>query len=298
LNCSVGVLSELTMFRKKSKFGPTCQSGSEAQQGRRSTMEDTHVHFDDVSKKYGLPEDTTHAFYGVYDGHGGRHAAELAETFLHECVLKSDELKKKEITDDEILNVIRGAYLRTDSVILQRSRTELWNDGCTVVSVLVWGSKLYIGNLGDAEAVIGRKKGSALTAECVTLKHKPNQPDERERIEKAGGHVVFGRVLGSLAVSRAFGDGEMKVPRNRADAHFVSNEPYLQTVAIDHDVPFMIIACDGLWDKVEYQEAVDFIENTRKNNVSPTDAAKMLVRKALEAGTLDNVSVVIVYFNW
>jgi len=281
-----------------SKIVPGCQSGSEAQQGRRSSMEDTHVHFDDVNEKYGFPKNMTRAFYAVYDGHGGRHAADLAEKYLHECVLKSDGLKKENITDDEILSVIRGAYLRTDSIILQKSRTEFWNDGCTVVSILVLGSKLYIGNLGDAEAVVARRKNGALTAECVTYKHKPNSPEERKRIEEAGGHVVFGRVLGSLAVSRAFGDGEFKVPRNKSENHFVSNDPFLQTVTIDQDVPFMIIACDGLWDRSTYQEAVDYVESIRKSGISPTDAAKMLVRRVLEAGTLDNVSVIIVYFSW
>jgi len=281
-----------------SKVVPVCQSGSEAQQGRRSSMEDTHVHFDDVSEKYGFPKGVSRAFYAVYDGHGGRHAAELAEKYLHECVLKSEELKKKDITDDEILAVIRGAYLRTDSIILQKSRSEFWNDGCTVVSVLLMNNKLYIGNLGDAEAVVARKKDGALAAECVTFKHKPGDPDERERIQKAGGHVVFGRVLGSLAVSRAFGDGEFKVPRNKSEAHFVSNDPFLQTVQIDPDVPFMVIACDGLWDRCTYQEAVDYVESLRKEGTSPADAARLLVRKALDAGTLDNVSVIIVYFSW
>jgi len=283
---------------KRTKTLPVCQSGSEAQQGRRSTMEDTHVHFDDVNDKYGFPKDMTRAFYAVYDGHGGRHAADLAEKYLHECVLKSDELKNKEITDEQILSVIRGAYLRTDSIILQKSRTDLWNDGCTVVSILLMNSKLYIGNLGDAEAVVARRQNGVLNAQCVTYKHKPNEAEERKRIEDAGGHVVFGRVLGSLAVSRAFGDGEFKVPRNKSEAHFVSNDPFLQVIPIDQDVPFMVVACDGLWDRCTYQEAVDFVENLRKTGSSPTDAAKQLVRKALEAGTLDNVSVIIVYFSW
>ena len=68
------------------KVLPVCQSGSEAQQGRRSTMEDTHVHFDDVNDKYGFSKDVSRAFYAVYDGHGGRHAADLAEVctlFIH-----------------------------------------------------------------------------------------------------------------------------------------------------------------------------------------------------------------------
>ena len=50
--------------------------------------------------------------------------------------------------------------------------------------------------------------------------------------------------------------------------------------------------------QVTYQDAVDFVEGLRKSGVNPTDAAKRLVQKALDAGTLDNVSVIIVYFTW
>lgn len=118
------------------------------------------------------------------------------------------------------------------------------------IFINVLPNRLYIGNLGDAEAVIGRQKPEGLVAECVTYKHKPNSPEERERIEKAGGHVVFGRVLGSLAVSRALGDAEFKMPRNKAQDDFVSSVPFLKAYSLGPDVPFMIIACDGLWDKV------------------------------------------------
>jgi len=290
------------MFKRLGKSGPkllpACHSGSEAQKGRRSTMEDTHVHMDDVNDKYKFTPDMTRAFYAVYDGHGGRHAAELAEKFLHECVLKSDDLKNKEATDDEILNVLRGGFDRTDSIIMKRSLEGMWNDGCTAVVVLVMGTKLYIGNLGDAEAVLARRKENTLTAELLTFKHKPSDPDERKRIESAGGHVVFGRVLGSLAVSRALGDTEFKVPRNKASADFVSKDPFLKCVTIDPDVPFLIVACDGLWDKVTYQQAVDFVSSRYVNGVSPEDTARQLVEKALKDGTLDNVSVIIVYFSW
>ena len=50
--------------------------------------------------------------------------------------------------------------------------------------------------------------------------------------------------------------------------------------------------------QVTYQDAVDFVEGLRKSGVNPTDAANRLVQKALDAGTLDNVSVIIVYFTW
>lgn len=38
---------------------------------------------------------------------------------------------------------------------------------------------------------------------------KPSHPDEKARIIKAGGFVMNGRVLGDLAVSRAFGDKQV-----------------------------------------------------------------------------------------
>ena len=145
----------------KPKIVPCCRSGSDAQQGRRMTMEDTHVHFDDVSEKYSFPKDITRAFYAVYDGHGGRRAAEAAEVshtnsfalfffgcrccsrmwglqqrFLHECLLKSEELKKS-LTDDEVLEVMKGAFKRTDSIIMEQSRIQGWNDGCTAVAALI-----------------------------------------------------------------------------------------------------------------------------------------------------------------
>jgi hypothetical protein len=40
--------------------------------------------------------------------------------------------------------------------------------------------------------------------------HKPTREDEHKRIRDAGGFVINNRVMGELAVSRAFGDCEFK----------------------------------------------------------------------------------------
>ena len=118
------------------------------------------------------------------------------------------------------------------------------------------------------------------------------------RIEQAGGHVLFGRVLGSLAVSRSLGDFEFKHPQNKGTADFVSCDPFVAQVALTPENPFMIVACDGLWDRTTYQEAVTFCEEQRQKGKSPTEAAQALVRRAIEAGSLDNVSCIVVYFTW
>lgn len=61
-------------------------------------------------------------------------------------------------------------------------------------------------NVGDARAVLCRN-GKAVD---LSVDHKASRADEQERIKKQGGYIVFGRVLGRLAVTRAFGDFDCK----------------------------------------------------------------------------------------
>ena len=67
------------------KQHPKFISGVHEAQGRRETMEDTHVLFDIVKETIadlsGNPEDSV-AFYGVFDGHGGVSDLIFREEFI------------------------------------------------------------------------------------------------------------------------------------------------------------------------------------------------------------------------
>ncbi|PFH38608.1 hypothetical protein BESB_009500 [Besnoitia besnoiti] len=78
--------------------------------------------------------------------------------------------------------------------------------GCASVVVVVVGGAVWCANCGDARAVL------ACGGRAVDLSsdHKPTRRDELNRIIRAGGFVRGRRVLGRLAVSRAFGDIEYK----------------------------------------------------------------------------------------
>merc|ERR1740130_153908 len=78
--------------------------------------------------------------------------------------------------------------------------------GCAAVVACIVGCWVWCANLGDSRALLCRE-GRAIQ---LSLDHKPDREDEAERIESAGGFVSFRRVLGRLAVSRAFGDEEYK----------------------------------------------------------------------------------------
>lgn len=96
--------------------------------------------------------------------------------------------------------------------------------------------------------------------QAVTLSndHKPSLPEEKERIEKAGGQVKFNRVNGDLAVSRALGDFDYKrCPTVSVKDQAVTAFPEMIVEERDKQDQFIILACDGIWDVMSSQEAVN-----------------------------------------
>lgn len=86
------------------------------------------------------------------------------------------------------------------------------------------------------------KKHQGTKSEIVLSK----RPDEKERIEAAGGHVRRAhpggilRVEGRLAVSRAIGDFKYKMGEM-----VVSPDPEISQFRLDSNSDFIIAACDG-----------------------------------------------------
>lgn len=232
----------------------TPSSGFESVQGRRWTMEDTHVLLDDINTPFKLPTDVKRAYYAVYDGHGGKNAADITEDLLHKNIINQPEF-----VGGDLDKAIRTGFEITDKHILKMATAERWTNGTTTVTCFIINNTLVISNTGDSEAVLAQKQeGEELASILLTEKHKPTEPAERKRVEQAGGQVIFGRVLGSLAVSKALGDIDFKHPYNKGSADFVSAEPYINKVEINNSNPFMIIACDGLWDKLTYQGKLSY----------------------------------------
>lgn len=69
---------------------------------------------------------------------------------------------------------------------------------------------------------------------------------------------------GIIAISRAIGDWEYKNPQFKAEDNMVTAVPELQVEHLRPDHDFMIIACDGIWDCLTSQQAVDFVYETRE----------------------------------
>lgn len=163
----------------------------------------------------------------------------------------------------------------------------------------------------------------------ITHDHKSTDPYEVARIEKSGGIVMRGRVLGVLAVARSLGDHGLK--------EYVIGRPFVSSTVVhisdnddcsidydddDDNIPigqegpytdgeFVIIACDGLWDVLKDQEAVDLVqryihggddndydsengdEKLTFNNSRKESVSSFLVEEALQRGSADNITVIL-----
>lgn len=95
----------------------------------------------------------------------------------------------------------------------------------------------------------------------MSADHKPYLPHEQSRIERAGGYVLYRRVNGVLALSRAIGDFNFKNnPAISWDQQAVTSAPDVRSIRLNRDKDeFAIVACDGIWDVLSNEDVVDFV---------------------------------------
>lgn len=216
------------------------------------------------------------AFFGVYDGHGGSRTAEYLKNNLFNNLSSHPDFIKD--TKSAIVQVFR----KTDSDYIDQEGGQK-DAGSTASTAVMVGDRLVVANVGDSRVVACR----AGTAIALSNDHKPDRFDERERIENAGGFIMWAgtwRVGGVLAVSRAFGDKLLKP--------YVSAEPEIQEEELE-GFDFMILASDGLWNVISNKEAVAIVQN-----IGDAEAAsRKLIQDAFARGSNDNITCVVVRFD-
>lgn len=83
-------------------------------------------------------------------------------------------------------------------------------------------------------------------------------------------------------MTRSLGDFSVK--------EFVVGTPFTTSIDLCDEDEFLIVACDGLWDVVSDQDAVDLVSQY----TDAQEAAQNLLQYALENFSTDNTSVMIV----
>jgi serine/threonine protein phosphatase PrpC len=265
--------------------------------GRRDEMEDGFVFVDCFGGK------KNSAYFAIYDGHGGRQCVDYVTQTLHDNLLQ--ELQK---APSNVPDAFIRAFNMTDR---NMQASGINTSGCTSCCCLLQEENasraIYTAHLGDARAVICR---GGLAVRLTSMSdHKATDPTEAKRVIEAGGTIFNERVNGMLAISRAFGDHQLKAPALPNDV--VSNVPDITSTELTDQDMFVIVACDGLWDVVEDQESVNLVlegirelmallPNTGQDNLTHRRSmaevlARMLVEEALARGTSDNVTCLMIF---
>ncbi|KAI3684172.1 hypothetical protein L6452_33392 [Arctium lappa] len=261
--------------------------------------------------------DLTVHFFGVYDGHGGSQVADYCRDRVHLALEEELKVAAKETFNDSLQvrweNVFTNCFQKVDDEVggrISRRTPEITSEpvtpetvGSTAVVAVICSSHIVLANCGDSRAVLYRGK------EAVTLSndHKPNREDEYARIEAAGGKVIQWnghRVFGVLAMSRSIGDGYLKP--------WIIPEPEVTVTARAREDECLVLASDGLWDVMSNEEVCEIARKRiliwhKKNGGSTADrgggtgadpaaqaAADYLAMAALQKGSKDNVSVIVV----
>ncbi|KAK2661074.1 hypothetical protein Ddye_007607 [Dipteronia dyeriana] len=284
----ISVEPVLAVENHETEFIPIVRSGAWADMGVRRSMEDVYLCVDNFMDDYGIENFTAEpsAFYGVFDGHGGKHAADFACQHLPRFIFEDKEFPS------EIERVVASAFLQTDTAFAEAcSLDATLASGTTALAALVLGRMLVVANAGDCRAVLCRR-GKAIE---MSRDHKPLCIREKMRIEAYGGYVYDGYLNGQLNVARALGDWHMEGMKG-TDGGPLSAEPEFMTTKLTDEDEFLIIACDGIWDVFRSQNAVDFARRRLQEHNDPFTCSKDLVDEALKRKSGDNLSVVVICF--
>jgi protein phosphatase 2C family protein 2/3 len=265
------------------------------------------------------------AFFGVYDGHCGSACAEFLRDNLHKFILRDKNFPSNP------KEALREGIRRAESEFYKRSidsKGELVDkSGSCALILLVVNETCFIANVGDSRAVLSKDGGRQCSA--LTQDHKPCSPSEKERIMKAGGKIYRTQIQtislesdrgeevekeeivngpfrvfpGRLSVSRTFGDFEAKLQKYGGNPNVVIVEPEIFEVPVDSSSDFILLGCDGLFDRFTTEDLVSRIWETSatkawKGNYHEVAAEMVegIFADTFQRKAWDNITVILICF--
>lgn len=213
---------------------------------------------------------TRSLLFCVMDGHGedGDKVSQNIKSKFANYLFKHRDF------GTDIRAALTEVVQRCEAEVLREASIETDFSGTTFTCAIIRNNKCTLCNIGDSRTSIGfRNKDGGVSAESLTIDHKPDLPAEKARIEAKGGRVFAveyddgvdgpARVwLGhmdvpGLAMSRSLGD---------AVAHTagVSSEPEFFEYEFNQgrEDLILVMASDGLWEFMSNQEVMEIAFNT------------------------------------
>ena len=305
-------LNELAEQEKETKNSSVIRDqGAWSSRGRRSSQEDRFILNEIHDEK-----ERSFLFAGVFDGHLGTAASNFVQDRLPRRLL--------EIFTES------GSRSISTSVALERA----WNEVCEEYRASCSGESECVADYDPREGTLDAYTGSndavaGTTGSVVAFEQSEgvltvlNCGDSRTMVIDSNGNVVFRTqdhqpeyeldrfskgIRDGLPYSQpecrfskwrvAVGDYNYAVSRSLegpfATRRGIISTPDVATVRTLYGMT-VVVASDGLWEVMDVNEIAQVLKRLRENEVTAADASKTLCSLALEKGSRDNVSAVVVY---
>ena len=207
----------------------------------------------------------------VADGMGGHAAGEVASRLATETVLTSWASGTPAPPASALRDAIRKANTTVLDAGAEAGRRGM---GTTIVALTFAGTEALVANVGDSRAYLVRD------GECTQLSTDHSRVAEMLRMRMISPEQAATHPARSM-LTRCLGNDLMVQVE-------IAKEP------LRKDDTF-VLCTDGVWDVVPRSDIADVATALAKGDLAtPADAADLLVRTAIERGTTDNVTAVVV----
>ena len=299
-------------------YGKISKAGRN-QNGLQKTNQDTSLIHISVGNLQGFN------IFGVLDGHGphGHFVSKFCkEYFIRTMNEYSKQCQQNNITTPEgIFNKLKESkfefitqtFKNADLEMIKHTEFDHDFSGTTCNLVFQFNKYLLCASVGDSRGIIIYDQNNTNTYQGIfpiSNDHKPNLPQEYERILQSGGIVdkltdQFGCKVGpyrvykngltypGLAMSRSLGDFQAK------DCGVIT-KPEIIEYNVNHSSKYMVICSDGVWEFLSNEQVRD-LGNKFFNKGELGNFCSQLVKEAVHAWETrdiirDDITVVCVYF--
>ena len=250
--------------------------------GLRPTMEDEHL---TVSFSLHINgKDYPVELFCLFDGHGGKACVSFVKSHFQQKLCKMlQQFNPQGLTDKGIWNALKITFVELNRAFKKAfPKTEA--SGTTICAVMFLDGNMWTANAGDTRALLENN------GVCMQLSEdaKPNNQRFERAVHRRGAGVIFygtWRVDGILATARAIGDRHVGG---------ISARPKITKIPLNDIAPKsqVSIACDGVFDVASSKQVAKALYDHK--NVPVNVLAKNLVASGFQAGSLDNLSVIVI----
>eukprot|EP00811_Abedinium_folium_P032332 NODE_5386_length_1776_cov_6.382656.p1 GENE.NODE_5386_length_1776_cov_6.382656~~NODE_5386_length_1776_cov_6.382656.p1 ORF type:complete len:389 (-),score=61.56 NODE_5386_length_1776_cov_6.382656:536-1702(-) len=247
--------------------------------------------------------------YAVFDGHGrdGHHVSDFVKEFVPKLILRDERFP-----NGELKQLLIDVFVQTQAIVETADswrKLQAKNSGTTVTVVLHDNEnhKLWVAHCGDSSAVLGhRAADQSYKATAITRDHKPNLPDERKRIENAGGVVLFDGFVNYRVFMKNQRRPGLNLSRCLDDltGHQKCGLSCIPEVA-EHNIQrddMLLICSDGVWEFMTPDEAVEFVMCNHSFKTAQ-EAADIVAKEAWDrwiredGQVVDDITVLVVFLS-